>query len=406
MSPRMRAKIPASLIDSYRMKIFAYNDFILTKEEEKIYSDDSHILFIKSTCSAHFDDFCLGSRVSPSPGKGHYFFTDQRKHVLELPYYSSVSDFLRNPGLLFKAFRQLKAQLGKFDVFWITWPHPISFLILFMVGSNKPVILFVRQNIEALIKVRYSGIRRSMGIAFAKLVYFYASAFRANAMLVTVGREMHQSLSPDFKKSKFISDSIVSEQVSIKRTQRQGEILKLLFVGRLEPEKGLADLIHAVDLINKKIPATLTIVGDGLSREGAEVLVKSLNLTEKITFVGYVPFGKNLFEIYNSHDILMISSYSEGLPKIINEARAFSIPIVSTKVGGIADELRHEQTCLFVDSGQPAQLASAAIRLFLDPSLYANICNNLSNEFEKNSLQYWSREFAEFVKMEMNKEIR
>lgn len=380
------------------MRIFAYNDFILTKKEGKIYADDSHILFIKSTCSDHFEDFCLGSRVSPDPGKGHYFFTDQDTHLLELPFYSSVSDFLRKPSLLLSAFRQLKVQLKKFDIFWITWPHPISFLILVMVGSKKPVVLFVRQNLEALIKVRYSGVRRSVGIAFAKLVYWYASNFRTNAMLVTVGKEMFESLSPDFKKSKFISDSIVSDEVSTGRTYRVGKTLKLLFVGRLEPEKGLADLIRAVDLVNKEIPATLTIVGEGVSRTDSERLVKSLQLTDKITFVGYVPFGKDLFDLYNGHDILMISSFSEGLPKIINEARAFSIPIVSTRVGGIADELRDEETCLFVAPGEPSQLANAAVRLFSDQDLYNRICGNLNDEFQKNSLQYWSREFAEFVK--------
>jgi len=381
------------------MKIFAYNDFILLKEDENIYADDSHILFIKSTCENHFDDFCLGSRVSPLSGKGHYFFSDQEKHLLELPYYSSVSDFLKRPSLLIKALFQLRSQLKKFDIFWITWPHPISFLILFLVGSKKPVVLFVRQNLEALIKVRYSGIKMSLGLIFARFVYLYASTFRSNAMLVTVGKEMHQHLSSGFVNSKHISDSIISEEYSVKeRLYNVGNTLKLLFIGRLEPEKGLLDLINSVNLINKEIPATLTIVGEGISRIESESLSKSLGLTEKITFLGYIPFGDNLFDIYNSHDILMISSFSEGLPKIINEARAFSIPVISTKVGGIADELHHEETCLFVNPGNPEQLAEAAIRLFSDKKLYNYICKNLGEEFQKNSLQYWSREFAEFVK--------
>lgn len=381
------------------MKIFAYNDFILLKEDQRIYADDSHILFIKSTCESHFEDYCLGSRISPQAGKGYYFFTDQKNHVLELPFYSSVSDFLKNPSLLFKAYFQLKNQVDKFDIFWITWPHPISFLILLLVGSKKPVVLFVRQNLEALIKVRYSGIKMSLGVTFTRFVYWYASSFRSNAKLVTVGKEMFEKLSPDFANSKYISDSIVSEQYALKnRVYNVGDTLKLLFIGRLEPEKGLLDLINSVNLINKEIPVTLSIVGEGISKTEAESLVEKLGLENRITFLGYVPFGENLFKIYNSHDILMISSYSEGLPKIINEARAFSIPVISTKVGGIADELNHEETCLFVSPGKPQQLADAAIRLYSDKTLYNLICKNLGEEFQRNSLQYWSREFAEFVK--------
>lgn len=381
------------------MKIFAYNDFILLKESQRIYADDSHILFIKSTCESHFEDYCLGSRISPVAGKGYYFFSDKEKHVLELPFYSSVSDFLKNPSLLLKAYFQLKKQVDKFDIFWITWPHPISFLILLLVGSKKPVVLFVRQNLEALIKVRYSGIKMGLGVSFARFVYWYASTFRSNAKLVTVGKEMFEKLSPDFVNSKYISDSIVSEQYALKnRVYNVGDTLKLLFIGRLEPEKGLLDLINSVNLINKEIPVTLSIVGEGISKPEAESLVEKLGLDNRITFLGYVPFGENLFNIYNSHDILMISSYSEGLPKIINEARAFSIPVISTKVGGIADELKDEETCLFVSPGKPQQLADAAIRLYSDKTLYNLICKNLGEEFQGNSLQYWSREFAEFVK--------
>jgi glycosyltransferase involved in cell wall biosynthesis len=381
------------------MKIFAYNDFILKKKNASIYADDSHILFIKATCQDHFESFKLGSRLSPESSEGFYFFSDQANHLLDLPYYSSVADFLKNPGLLWQSYRLLKSQLKDFDLFWLTWPHPISFLILWMFGSKKPVVLFVRQNLEALIKVRYSGIQRAIGILFTRMVYRYASFFHPTAILVTVGEEMYQRLSPDFKASTYISDSIVPEEFAVSpRVGQNFDSIKLLFVGRLEPEKGLNILIQAVKLIAQKKNVSLSIIGEGVSREAATEYVKSLGLSNLITFEGYLPFGTTLFDTYKNHDLLMISSYSEGLPKIINEARAFALPVVSTEVGGIANELTHEETCLFVSSGDPVGLAEAALRLSSDPELYSRISKNLSEEFQKNSLQYWSKAFADFVK--------
>lgn len=381
------------------MKIFAYNDFILKRNEEGIFADDSHILFIKSTCENHFDAFRLGSRVSPQSGSGYYFFSANNSQILELPYYSSVSDFLKNPSIFWKAYRLLKSQIKEFDVFWITWPHPISFLILWMIGKDKPVILFVRQNLEALIKVRYSGIKRKAGILFTRLVDGFASIFRSQAMLVTVGEEMYKELSPGFAASRYISDSIVSKVYALPaREKRTPGVLKLLFVGRLEPEKGLPDLIKAFKLIDEKLESRLTIIGEGVSKKEVESLVKELGLEDKVDFRGYIAFGKELFEAYASHDLLMISSYSEGLPKIINESRAFAIPIVSTKVGGIANELKDGQTCLFVKPGNPFQLAAATLKLAEDMELYASISKNLSLEFQKNSLEFWSEEFSKFVK--------
>ena len=94
----------------------------------------------------------------------------------------------------------------------------------------------------------------------------------------------------------------------------------------------------------------------------------------------------------------MISSYSEGLPKIINEARAFALPIITTRVGGIANELVHEKSCIFVDSGSATQLADAVVRLMNDPEMFALISKNLHQEFETNSLEYWSSYFADLVK--------
>jgi len=386
------------------MKIFAYNDFILKKKDGNVYADDSHILFIKSACQDHFDDFCLGSRIEQRPETGYYFYSDKETHVLEFPFYSGVSEFLVRPKLLFSAWKLLKSQIDQFDVFWVTWPHPISFLILYMIGPKKPVILFVRQNLEALINVRYSGIKRWIGVLFVRLVYWYAAKFRSRASLVTVGEEMHQVLAKDFKNSKYISDSIVPEEFALEgRKSEIGSPLKLLFVGRLEPEKGLLDLIHSIRLINEKVPVTLTLIGEGVCKAETESLAHELGLGSRVNFSGYVPFGKKLFEAYTNHDILMISSYSEGLPKIINEARAFAIPVVSTKVGGISNELKNGETCLFVAPGQPQQLADAALRLVNDPDLYTQISRNLSKEFQQNSLEYWSSEFADFVKKSIPK---
>ncbi len=208
---------------------------------------------------------------------------------------------------------------------------------------------------------------------------------------------MYQRLSPDFKASTFISDSIVPKEFAVlPRSGQNFDSVKLLFVGRLEPEKGLNILIQAVKLIAQKKNVSLSIIGEGISKEAATKQVEFLGLSNLITFKGYVPFGTTLFDAYRDHDLLMISSYSEGLPKIINEARAFALPVVSTEVGGIANELKHEDTCLFVRPGEPEELAEAALRLSSDPELYFRISKNLSEEFQKKLPSILEQSFCGF----------
>lgn len=380
------------------MKIFAYNDFILKEYEGKLYADDSHILFIKHTAEAHFEDYKLGSRCLTFDRPGHYLFTSQDHHLLRFPFYSSVSNFLFKPSLFFEARKILKSAKAEFDVFWLTWPHPISFLVLTLVGRKKPIVLFVRQNLEALIEVRYSGLTRFVGKKFTQFLYAYVKVFHKNILIVSVGDEMYHRFKPDFANNFSVSDSIVSEKIQLPPRKDLPEEVKLLFIGRLEPEKGLFDLVRSVKLLADRIPVSLTIVGEGGVDSDLKRLVKELGLSSLVDFAGYQPFGEALFDLYRSHHVMMISSYSEGLPKIINEARAFALPIVSTKVGGIANELQHESSCLFVQPGQPEQLADAVLRLKNQPELYQKISEKLHDQFASNSLEYWSQRFAHLVK--------
>ena len=380
------------------MKIFAYNDFILKENEGAIYADDSHIIFIKHTAERYFDDFKLGSRCVPSDSSGHYYFTSDQKKLLRFPFYGSVSEFFTKPCILSAARKILKTTISEFDVFWLTWPHPISFLVLTLVGKKKPVVLFVRQNLEALIEVRYSGISRFVGKKFTQFLYGYARLFHKNALIVSVGDEMYHYFKPVFPNNFYVSDSIISEKLQLAPRKEFSKDVKLLFVGRLEPEKGLFDLVNAVKLINETLPISLTIVGEGGLGVELREFVRMLNLSRIVKFEGYQPFGERLFELYRSHDIMMISSYSEGLPKIINEARAFAMPIISTKVGGIAKELKEGETCLFVQPGNPEELAAAVLFLINNPKNYQAISQNLHDQFLSNSLEYWSGRFAELVK--------
>ena len=68
-------------------------------------------------------------------------------------------------------------------------------------------------------------------------------------------------------------------------------------------------------------------------------------------------------------DVFAVPSHSEGLSLAMLEALAVGRPVVATRVGGLAEVLRHEQTALLVPPCEPAALAAAALRLLGDPEL-------------------------------------
>ena len=116
----------------------------------------------------------------------------------------------------------------------------------------------------------------------------------------------------------------------------------IIFIGRIVPEKGVLELIKAINLI-KKDNITLLIVGSSnfgkstktkYERKVYEEIKKS---QKKIVQVGYVP-NKNLFEYYSLADIaVMPSVFEEPAGMVCIEAQSYGIPLIVTKVGGLPE---------------------------------------------------------------------
>jgi glycosyltransferase involved in cell wall biosynthesis len=108
----------------------------------------------------------------------------------------------------------------------------------------------------------------------------------------------------------------------------------ILTVCRLDKNKAVDVLLKALQRL-KENNVEVLIVGDGTERKNLEELTVSLKLQNKVTFLG-LKNRRELLELYNLSDIFTLTSYSEGLPRVLIEAMACGcIPIV-TNVGSIS----------------------------------------------------------------------
>lgn len=141
---------------------------------------------------------------------------------------------------------------------------------------------------------------------------------------------------------------------------------KILFVGRLVPEKGLEYLIKSMEFIVKEIPqATLTVVGGGPMREELEGLVEGYSMGDKIRFEGMKPHSEILRYLQDT-DLFVLSSLSEGLPLTVLEAMAAGKPVVATNVGGIPDAVIDGESGILVPPKDIDALSKAIISLLGD----------------------------------------
>jgi|GEM_PF-848026 len=158
-----------------------------------------------------------------------------------------------------------------------------------------------------------------------------------------------------------------------RRDTCESKPIRLLYVGWVRPEKGLVSLIRALALPAIRDRSILEIVGPWDKfpqyRKRLDGEIERLNLSDRVTWTGYVAYGLALFSRMRASDLLVLPSLSEGTPHVLLEAMANSLPIVATNVGGIPTCVVDRKHGLLVPPGDPRAIADAVAEISEDGDL-------------------------------------
>ena len=152
------------------------------------------------------------------------------------------------------------------------------------------------------------------------------------------------------------------------RTGRD-RVEKLIFVARLDMDKGLAEALEACRHLPEH--CHLTVFGPGMSGTDFSLFEGHPRAT-----YGGVLDPAEIPRVLREHDLLVYPSYyrSEGYPGAILEAFQCGLPVVAAKWGGVAELVEHEKSGLLVDPRSAAETEAAITRLLDDPGLYRRLC--------------------------------
>ncbi len=179
-----------------------------------------------------------------------------------------------------------------------------------------------------------------------------------------------------------VSNTAPGPKANLRRTYRRGTAPCLIFVGRVVEEKGVADLIRAVALLAPDLPdVSAAIVGEGPDRPAMEHLAQDLGVAERVTFTGWVepsdvPAYLAAADIFVGPSRTASDGWVEAQGLTFLEAMLAGIPVIATRIGGIVDSVRHEETGLLVEEAAPEEIAEAVKRIAWDSELAAHLRRN------------------------------
>ncbi len=166
----------------------------------------------------------------------------------------------------------------------------------------------------------------------------------------------------EFVRRKYVEAGFPAERLRVKSNfawsvfPRDGPGDEFVFLGRLSPEKGVRTLVEAW----RRTSARLLIVGDGPERQRLEAVAPA-----NVEFAGLVEPSRVPDILREARALLLPSTWYEAQPRVILEAFAAGVPVIASRIGGLA-ELVDERSGSLVLSGDPAAWAAAAERLLDD----------------------------------------
>ena len=244
-------------------------------------------------------------------------------------------------------------------VFLVIAPHSAiivaSSLWIICKITRRPMVLRVTGSALSLVYCNYGTFARWL----ADLTYMQCSLVYVETQQLRLDFQNHTNF-------RWFPNTRNVEAPSVIRHEK---IQKLIFLARLEMDKGLAETLDACRHLPER--CHLQVFGPGMSNTDFSLFEDH----PKASYGGILKLG-NVPRVLSEHDLLLFPSYyrDEGYAGVILEAFQCGLPVVAAKWGGVPELVEHEKSGLLVEPRSVTALQSAIKRLLEDPDLYRRLC--------------------------------
>jgi glycosyltransferase involved in cell wall biosynthesis len=256
-----------------------------------------------------------------------------------------------------------------FDVMVVKTSHEWRSLL-----RGVPLLVAVRRRVPTLVVQFHGGhsdaLARPGSLAFKLASWLLLRATDGILVLSTEEAHEYERFFPAGR-YRVVANPYRSKGWPVAAPARDGTPT-IIFAGRLVAEKGIFELLAALAQSRHAGGARLLVCGSGPAEAEIRERARALGLGERVVFAGYLT-GRQLAEKYRTADVFVLPSYSEGFPTAITEAMDAGLPIITTRIRGMADHLAQDENALFVPVRDHGALAEALDRILADEGLRAGM---------------------------------
>lgn len=170
---------------------------------------------------------------------------------------------------------------------------------------------------------------------------------------------------------------------------------RVLYVGRVDPEKSISNVVSAFAGVLEKVPeAELVIVGDGTDRQHLVDLVKALGIEKNVKFPGRI-MSLDIVDIYRSATLFATASETETQGIVLIEAAATGLPLVAVDAGAVRELCQNRKNGILCNPRQTEEMTKAFVKILTDEKIQEKYGAKSLEIAKKHDLNRTLRRFVE-----------
>lgn len=369
------------------MKKILLHAWAVQKKEDKYYLPFTHWVYLNEIVK-YYDEVVLLSlckNLKEDETTNYIDITFLNVTIYELPFSNGYIGAIKHFFSYQKAYKEIK----DVTTYYARYPVPFGWLQKVYGKNKKRIIHYVGDPVDAAKNnPNFSALKRKVLItAFKPENALYNWACKG-ARVFTNGYHIAERLNQkNIKAYALISSTLTEEDFFFENKKISNKNLNFIYLGYLRKAKGVETIIKAFGIVQKQLPnINLTIIGTGEFETNLKFLCESESINN-ITFLGHIDDRKKINMLLRNHDIFLFGSLSEGSPRVILEAIANGLLVISTSVGSLPYTFENEKEIFFAKFNDENDFANKIFSIVNSDESYNVIRKNAFEKVNKFTIE-------------------